>query len=82
MARKRKSDPVVPLRIFSNSDETANGEDIDGLIGVIHEQFKKKTKEQKQKTEQLINEAVSNAMQSVKVNMLRYEEQMYKKSSL
>ena len=90
MPRKRKSDPLpvrntksvrnlldlVPTSSSTGDGGNNSGEDLEKLIEVIHEKFRKRTKEQKDQAERKVREMVQHATTTLERHVLDYEGQV------
>ena len=83
---KRKSDPL-PLRAARAREQegepslgdpatSASGEELERLIGVIHESFKRKNREHQLRAEQSLQRTIDAAMEDVSGQVKAYQEQL------
>lgn len=88
---KRKSDPL-PLRAARTRESpareegepsqgdpatSASGEELERLIGVIQESFKRKNREHQQRAEQSLQRTIDAAMKDVSGQVKAYQDELY-----
>lgn len=86
MAGRRKSEPTprtkVPLPrpaagyCPTSVAEASPSDELEGIIVAIQEKYRRKAREQREKTEQTIISMKEQMMQTVEERILQYEEQM------
>lgn len=88
---KRKSDPLplraartreLPARGEAETSQgdpatSASGEELERLIGVIHESFKRKNREHQQRAEQSLQRTIDAAMKDVAGQVKAYQDELY-----
>lgn len=75
--RVSKAAALSPASTSGASTDGTNGEDLEGMISAIHEKFKRRTREQRDRAEMYVKNTISNAMQTIEQYVMHYEEQMY-----